>query len=206
MNTPLPDAPSRRNVLKGAAWATPAVVVASAAPAFAASPGTGGGSLAAPILRADDFGGLRVLLTGERPFVVNDLRIHNDGLVPLEAGQLVVTIETPTEWGNGLTWDATRAGQVLPNAEWDFSVQGRVATFTSRPGANAIAPGAYIDPLPAGLDWAWWLDSDAVATGTKQITVTLGVVDQANVRAVKYVRSFTGNSWLSTIDMVEVTA
>lgn len=196
--TPLPHAASRRALMKSAAWSVPAITVVAATPAYARS------TTPTVTFDVDDFGGERVLIT-PRSFVVNDIRIHNTGSEPLEAGQLVVTIESPAEWGNATgEWDTTRAAQTLPNTTWDVSFNGRVATFTSLAGANPIPVGGVLDPLPIGLDWAWTLDGTGGTTGTKTIEITVSAVSQQGVQAARFIRAFTGNSWLSTLPVDRV--
>lgn len=128
--------PSRRQIAKGAAWAVPAVTVAAAAPALAASPlpVCGPGALVVSVENCD---GLTLL--GQPP----RFRITN----PSESG-CTLPSGTPVELSGSGVAGVNLLGEQLANVGVLYSEQGTAAL------TNALAPGdsVVVNVFPSGLN------------------------------------------------------
>lgn len=126
--------PSRRSIAKGAAWAVPAVTVAAAAPALAASPtdACAPGTLQVSVVNCQPLG-----LFTEPPY----FQIHNPGNCTVPANTPVVLS------GSGLA-SINLAGLIDLSAAvvWTGTETGTLK--------EALGPGATIDVriFPAGLN------------------------------------------------------
>ncbi|MGN0063498.1 MAG: hypothetical protein ACI379_04595 [Nocardioides sp.] len=155
-NTTTP-APSRRSVVRTAAWAVPAVSLVTAAPAFAAT----GDPVQRGTLDVVYHTGTRVAwATGTASVVVQQLDVRNLGPEPIPAGALTIVVDMPEEWGNSVSWVSGTGNYEgnLDTTRWNMPTFGsNTVTFTSKPGANAMAAGEKIEflTLAGGSNWAW---------------------------------------------------
>jgi hypothetical protein len=161
---------SRRGLLKTAAWSVPAVTVASAAPAFAASDPV---TFAVP-----QFTGSRAI-TGVDVVRVNLLQIRNTSAVPLRAGELVISIDMPEHWGNAVAWDQATAAMSEPSADWDITYGANTITFAAKAGKFPIAADTTAVLLSTDVDWAWTVTGDNGST-VGSISVFVSTRSQAH--------------------------
>lgn len=128
--------PTRRSVLKGAAWTAPVIVVATATPALAA---TGAANLSVAVQSATSAGNPRVLTvqslitnTGSLASTALTVRLTvalnnaNQALVPTASAQgytpaLVTGVGTPTVSPTSYTFDFTATDQIAANSTKPFS-------------------------------------------------------------------------------------
>lgn len=137
------NTPSRRKVVKGAAWSVPVIAAAIAAPAASAS-------VVAPVRERFDFqGGTSSTTVGG---VVQDIKLTGgnfvlEGPVGVSTGVITLTVEFPEGYD---TWQPIGG---LFGWTWDENVDAdgfRTVTFT-HPGATITTAGAEVNVWFAGI-------------------------------------------------------
>lgn len=179
--------PSRRGLMKSTAWAVPAITLTTAAPAFAVSSSK-------VTFTITEFSGTELPKIGNDVIAVTDVAVLNSSDVDLPAGQLVVTISTPAEWGPAQGWDVSSTSPLSLTAPWIITYGARSVVFTSRDGYNAIPANTEWDPLAASRDWQWTTaetDSDEAPL----VTITISTLDTSLSEPISMTKRVVLGAW-----------